>query len=1288
MKKLYLLLFAIMMSWQGIAQVTIPAANTNTGSMRPPFGSYFGYERTSMVYTGASIGQSGTITHVAFYANQIYLDAGEVKDCRIYMKQRTGVHATTTTYSSETAGATLVYGPTTLPLSSFVGGQWFTVQLATPFVYSSASNLQIIVETNAGGFGSGEEDDSKNFRFGPNVTGGTQYWAADNTAPAGVGTIYPQRPNLRLTFQPTTPPSCATLGSPANAATAVARNTTLTWSAATGSPAGYDVYLGTSSTPPLVSSAQAGLSYTTPILNANTQYYWKVVPRNAAGPATSCVTRSFTTGPSVIFCTPTYGSGCGGGSDAITNVTLGALNNSSTCATSPYYTFFNAANVPDIAQGSQVTVSVTMGDDTNQYAGAWIDFNQNGNFESSEGVVGTNAGSLGTSNLIFEVPAGATLGQTRMRVRGGNDTVLTTAQACGASSSTWGETEDYIVNIILMPTDTPDYVNLQHPGSATINAGGSVEVYAQAYEAGLTDTTSGQAPGIQAWIGISPVGSNTNPNTWTNWVPATFNVESGNNDEYKATIGANLAPGTYYYASRFRLNGGPYIYGGSPNNAWNGTSSISGVLTVVGPQCVTPVSPANGSTTVQAGINTFTWMAPTTGPVPTAYDFYAGIAADSLNLIETVTGTSSTIIITGYSATFYWKVVPKVGTSGATDCPIWTFNTLPDPFLPYCGGTLAYTSAMEPITLVNFAGINNTSSNVINATNDIENFISITGNVTTESTYTMTIKGNTDGNNTTNLRVFIDWNHDNDFTDAGETYNAGTITNSTGLDAVQAVSQIAVPANALGGITRMRIKKIYGTTNLANPCLGAGYGQTEDYSLNVTVCTPLTWYADADGDGYGNPNVSVSACNAPANYVADNTDCDDNQVAIHPGAPEVPYNGLDDNCDGTIDEGSRIYSTLSPTYCDATLASINSIVGAVSLGAPVNGYRFRVVNTATNVEQVVDSPVAHFYLTQLTNYDYATTYSVSVMLRRNGIWLNYYGDSCLISTPAILDAGGAAAVNPSQCGITLSSISTLIATTSLNRVTNYRFRVTNLTDSNQPYVEQVIERTVNWFALTMLSRFNYGTEYQVEVAVQTNGQWSGYGSPCNVSSPPVPTLTNCGGAIANNGTLISTTSLNRAQAYRFEITNAESFAQVILDRPKNWFSFNQVSDLVAGGQYYVRVAVQTSGEWSPFGETCAITAPGAARGMAGQNDQPALIDFRAVAYPNPFVESFALDMDSSSDQNVKVKVYDMVGKLLEDREFAVDAIEMQQFGERYPSGVYNVIVTQGEFVKTLRLIRR
>lgn len=61
-----------------------------------------------------------------------------------------------------------------------------------------------------------------------------------------------------------------------------------------------------------------------------------------------------------------------------------------------------------------------------------------------------------------------------------------------------------------------------------------------------------------------------------------------------------------------------------------------------------------------------------------------------------------------------------------------------------------------------------------------------------------------------------------------------------------------------------------------------------------------TWYFDSDGDGYGDIDTTLEACDQPSGYVSDGSDCDDLNRGINPGTPEV-CDGIDDNCDGITD---------------------------------------------------------------------------------------------------------------------------------------------------------------------------------------------------------------------------------------------------------------------------------------------------------------------------------------------------------------------------------------------------
>jgi hypothetical protein len=81
-------------------------------------------------------------------------------------------------------------------------------------------------------------------------------------------------------------------------------------------------------------------------------------------------------------------------------------------------------------------------------------------------------------------------------------------------------------------------------------------------------------------------------------------------------------------------------------------------------------------------------------------------------------------------------------------------------------------------------------------------------------------------------------------------------------------------------------------------------GVDNDCDGQIDEGVKTTFYRDADGDGHGNPMLTVPACTAPAGYVSTGLDCDDQVAAVYPSAPEL-CDALDNNCNGVVDEGVR-----------------------------------------------------------------------------------------------------------------------------------------------------------------------------------------------------------------------------------------------------------------------------------------------------------------------------------------------------------------------------------------------
>ncbi|MHC1736921.1 MAG: YCF48-related protein [Ignavibacteriaceae bacterium] len=190
-------------------------------------------------------------------------------------------------------------------------------------------------------------------------------------------------------------------------------------------------------------------------------------------------------------------------------------------------------------------------------------------------------GSTGTA--FYTTDGGATWAQTNSSAATQNGLAVATNSKGNTTFYTAGSNAYMHKRTFAPVVVNIDWANLQWPAAINVVRGDSDRVYAQAWINGVTPAP-GAAPGLVCWIGVNS--ANTDPSTWneTAWKLAAYNTAHvSNNDEFMGDIGAGLVPGTYYYAARWQYNTAPYQYGGFSNTGggfWNGTTNVSGVLTV------------------------------------------------------------------------------------------------------------------------------------------------------------------------------------------------------------------------------------------------------------------------------------------------------------------------------------------------------------------------------------------------------------------------------------------------------------------------------------------------------------------------------------------------------------------------------------------------------------------------------------------------------------------------------------------------------------------------------------
>lgn len=559
-------------------------------------------------------------------------------------------------------------------------------------------------------------------------------------------------------------PVCSTPNAPTSLSLTQPSNGTIngTFTAAAPAPSNYLVVYNTTGTTPTpvngttytvggtvgagntVADTDSNTSFSVTGLNPSTQYYFFVFSYNnttcSGGPAYQATPLAGNATTPMFYCTPAPTSVDGTG---ITNVTMGTINNTTGSEPTRYGDY--SAMITNHAQLSTVNFSITFQTSTYDYSTKiWVDWNNDGDFNDAgeevySGLSGTT--SPNTLSSSFVVPAGATIGNHRVRIGGADSSTPT---PCYTGS--YATYEDYTINVFASgPCSTPG----TQPTALTLVPSGNT----------VSGSFTAAVPAPNSYLVVM--------NT-TGAVPSPVN---GTTYTIGGTVGAgntvvDIDTDTTFTATGLTVLTQYYFFVFSYNNACTG-----------GPLYQT-TNPLNGNTTTLAG------------------SYCSSTSTSSSNFINQFSTTGGSTNITnnssGYSATGY-------------------------------GNFTGMTVSQAPYGTVNFS---------------------------------FTLTGGGSG-----VNIWIDWNNDFDFDDAGEkVYGSNSsVTTVSG--------SFTIPYNASLGNHRMRIRSNYNDST-PDSCGSITNGETEDYTLVVTSMPCAGSVSNVTVSPVGTTTATVTwaaATPAPAN---------------------------------------------------------------------------------------------------------------------------------------------------------------------------------------------------------------------------------------------------------------------------------------------------------------------------------------------------------------------------------------------------------------------------------------
>ncbi|MBK9636630.1 MAG: putative metal-binding motif-containing protein [Bacteroidetes bacterium] len=916
---------------QAQTTVQIGAGTTTTTSF--PIRSCYGYSYTQMLYTSAEIvaggySGSGTISKIRFYYATSFSPTTTSDNWTVYLGN--------TALTALTTGAAN-YTPTSAMTQCFSGivtfpavGNWMEITLSTPFNYSGG-NLIVAIDENAASYTC-----SAGWRYtttSPTTTVRQLYSDTYNPDPAalpgsysGSSTSSALRPNIQLDIISASP--CAGQPAPGNtvASTANACSGTSVGLSLQNVTSGSDVsYVWEHSdddinwTPFGTNSSSAAFT-----MGATPKYFHCIVScLYDPNPGTS---NSVLVGVNSFLNCYCASNATNSADTKIDSVELGTLYVGTAATACETYTNNTAVPAPVIYFNTPQSMRVRNGSCSGSHYGAYvavfIDINQSGTYEDpAERVASYNTTTALNSVPLFNftIPTGGPSGLTGMRVIIKESSAIT---ACGTYS--YGETEDYLVDL------QPEPVCIDPPtaGSAQSNITQFCNTTTVNLNLSLTGTSGGTGQTYQWQYSNDDVdyydivGATTA--AWTE-----NNVAISYYYRCNVTCGASTVPSSSVFVEAVPPPAAGTISGPASAYASQAASYSSGTSTGT-LQWIGRLQPSTTWLIVPGGTNdpqNIFFGGPGTYEVRLVSSV-SGCTDDSSNIVTTVVtlqgdnvcdavpvniGVNGPYSNVGATLEVGESQPPATGCTGNSSWCVAANQTVWFSFTVPMGGSGRYGVGFSPgnwdsqvaVWSASACGDLLTGAAVLVAANDDSsgspyNSYARAHCLTPGQTYYIQVDGyGTTTNSGFGLRIDDFGPADASFGGIGATVceNAGLVT--------------LTPAVAGGTFSGTGV-----SGNSFDPALAAAGFHTITYTLGgldicyssnqtVEVVTPTyTYYADVDGDTYGNAGSSILSCEAaaPVGYSADATDCDDTNPSINPAATEI-CNSIDDDCDGLTDEG-------------------------------------------------------------------------------------------------------------------------------------------------------------------------------------------------------------------------------------------------------------------------------------------------------------------------------------------------------------------------------------------------